>query len=100
MSDQFDKSWFDKVTFDMREQPGGKISVHIFKVGHSCRLIDIDEHMLIRPDLWTFLRAKAEAVWMIAEDLGSVCPNCESRLRDWERRFQGRRFCGRCGRDL
>ncbi len=95
----FDRRWFDKISFNTREEKGG-VGVHILKAGKNCRYFRIDLTDMDAPDFWDRVMAQAREVWATDDPEHDPCPTCGSEIRLWKRRYQSRSFCGFCGTPL
>jgi hypothetical protein len=93
----FDKSLFDKLTFNTREGRPGLIGVHILKVGKRCRYFEIPIEALDSPRLWEAIAEHAEAAWKADLAVIEPCHNCNRDMQLWRRRYEGTAFCGFCG---
>jgi hypothetical protein len=100
MTDLFDPHWWAKLQINMKEGRPGMIGVHAFRAGHTCRYFEVPIPEFLEPTIWQHLHDLSEAAWAKPEDPGPCCLTCGMDLRNWERRYEGRKFCGFCGASL
>lgn len=93
----FDQSWFDKIQLNMREAGAGKVGIHVWKSGQSCRYLEADISALTKPDFFLKLYERAKVAWQKPDPHAKPCPNCGQDQRQHRRRYEGRAFCGFCG---
>lgn len=97
----FDRSYFDKITFNLTEYAERDIvAVHVWKVHKNCRVIRVPIAWLESGDCWRMIYEEAIKKWDDMEDKKGECPHCKQPRRNWERMNLGRKFCGYCGERL
>ena len=94
----FDRNWFDVLSFFIVESDAKHISVHAYKRPYTCIKFMIPVEWMTEPGLFNKVHKQARSEWN-KKDEYPACPSCGTTRRNWMRSYEGRNFCGVCGRD-
>ena len=95
----FNRNWFDVVSFFIIEADDKHISAHVYKRPYTCTKFMIPVELMDDLRLFPEVRKLARLEWR-SKDTYPACPNCGTTRRNWMRSYEGRNFCGVCGRDV